>query len=345
MTSDRGNAAATPSPESLMFDTSQLGPMYEDFVVGATLPPLPSITLTDADNSIYRAVTGDQHVLVADAGRYRLASGSTRRLANPGLVLQYSIGQTTMATRQAIANLYYRSVRVLRPVEIGQTLTTVTTVLGLKDSAPKGDQFRGKVWLAIMTTCDDGPVVEYERCALIRGRGPGQPGHADDIPGPSDPTQLDSLVASVPTWDLAALPGTEWALDEARVDPLRDHIDLAAPLARLTFNQAAVHRDVTLTANGRRLVYGGHVQGLAQGSLTRMLPGLATIVAWDGCDHTGPAFEGDLIEFRHTPTERIPAGSGHLTRFEVIGTKIADGFDGPVEPVDILRWTPVVWAP
>jgi acyl dehydratase len=266
-------------------------------------------------------------------------------LANPGLVLQYSIGQTTMATRQAIANLYYRSVRVLRPVEVGQTLSTVTTVLGLKDSAPKGDQFRGKVWLGITTSCEDGPVVEYERCALVRGRGPGQPGNADAIPGPSDPSPLADLAGLVPAWDLSGLPATDWPTDDTRVDPLRDHVDLAAPLARLTFNQAAVHRDITLTANGRRLVYGGHVQGLAQGSLTRMLPGLATIVAWDGCDHIGPAYEGDLIEFRHTPLDQTRAGTGRLTRFEVIGTKIADGAEGIVDPVDILRWTPIVWAP
>lgn len=327
-----------------MFDTSQLGPMYEDFRVGATLPPLPSVTLTEADNAIYRAVTGDQHQLAADVNTYRAASGSDGRLANPALVLQYSIGQTTMATRQAIANLYYRSVRVLRPVEVGQTLTTTTTVLGMRDSAPKGDQFRGKVWLGITTVSDDGPVVEYERCALVRGRGPEQPGADDDIPGPSEPSALTDLVGLVPTWDLAGLAATEWPDGEVRVDPLRDHVDLAAPLARLTFNQAAVHRDATLTANGRRLVYGGHVQGLAQGSLTRMLPGLATVVAWDGCDHVGPAYEGDLIEFRHTPVERVAAGSGQLTRFEVIGTKVADGATGPVDPVDILRWTPVVWA-
>jgi 2-methylfumaryl-CoA hydratase len=328
-----------------MFDTSKLGPMYEDFSVGATLPPLPSITLTEADNAIYRAVTGDQHLLAADASRYQAVSGRSGGLANPGLVLQYSIGQTTMATRQAIANLYYRSVRVLGPVEIGQTLSTVTTVLGLKDSAPKGDQFRGKVWLGIRTSTEDGPVVEYERCALIRGRGPEQPGHADDIPGPSDPLPLAELVEAVPAWDLSSMPATAWPTGDTRTDPLRDHVDLAAPLARLTFNQAAVHRDHTLTANGRRLVYGGHVQGLAQGSLTRMLPGLAGIVAWDGCDHIGPAYEGDLIEFRHTPLERVEAGSGTLTRFEVMGTKIADLVEGDVDPVDILRWTPVVWAP
>lgn len=322
-----------------MFDTSKLGPMYEDFVVGATLPPLPSITLTDADNAVYRAITGDQNLLAADINMYRAASGSGGALANPGLVMQYSIGQTTMATRQAIANLYYRSVRVLRPVEIGQTLSTVTTVLGLKDSAPKGDQFRGKVWLGITTTNDEGPVVDYERCALVRGRGPDQPGHDDQIPGPSDPMPLADLMDLVPNWDLRGLPWVAWPVDEVRVDPLCDHIDLAAPLARMTFNQAAVHRDHTLTANGQRLVYGGHVQGLAQASLTRMLPGFAMIVAWDGCDHIGPALENDLLEFRHRPLERISAGSGHLTRLEVIGTKI-----GNVSPVDILRWTPIIWS-
>jgi 2-methylfumaryl-CoA hydratase len=325
-----------------MFDTSLPGPYYEDFVVGAILPPLPAITLTEADNALYRAITGDQHALAADVERYREARGAAGRgaLANPALVMQCSIGQTTMATRQAIANLYYRSVRVLRPVEVGETLSTVTTVLGLRDAAPKAGQHRGKVWLGITTGSSEGPVVRYERCALVRGRGPRSPGHATEIPGPSEPTPLAELLALVPAWNLTGVPVTPWEPGEARTDPLRDHIDLAAPLARLTFNQAAVHRDHTLAADGARLVYGGHVQGLAQASLTRMLPGLATVVAWDGCDHTGPAHEGDLLEFRHTLVEQLPAGDGRLMRFEVAGARLDDG-----SADDILRWTPVVWAP
>ena len=323
-----------------MFDTSLPGPYFEDFEVGRELPPLPSVTITDADNALYRAITGDQHALAADVALYRRVGGSGA-LANPGLVMQCSIGQTTMATRQAVANLYYRTVRILRPVEIGQTLRTTTVVLGLADSAPKAGQHRGKVWLGITTSSDDGPVAIYERCALVRGRGPSQPGHADAIPGPGEQTPLADLNGAVPGWDLRTLPTTAWPLGEQRVDPLRDHIDLAAPLARLTFNQAAVHRDHETTANGRRLVYGGHVQGLAQASLTRMLPGLATVLAWDGCDHLQPAAEGDLFEFRHTLQEEAHAGSGRLLRFEVIGTTTSP--DG--EAVDALRWTPVVWAP
>jgi len=323
-----------------MFDPTRPGPFYEDFRVGATLPPLPAVTLTEADNVAYRAITGDQHCLSADTNRYRDASGGIAALANPGVVMHYSIGQTTMATRQAIANLYYRSVRMGTPVEIGHTLSTVTTVLGLKDSAPKGDQHRGKVWLGIVTSTEHGPVVEYERCALVRASGSEPPGHDDEIPGPSEPTPLPEQAPDVPGWDLTGMDESDWSVGDELVDPLRDHIDLAAPLARMTFNQAAVHRDATMAANGERLVYGGHVQGLAQASLTRLLPGLATVQAWDGCDHVGPAHEGDLIEFSHRLVEQCAAGTGRLMRFETTGTKL--GGDGSRH--EILRWTPIVWA-
>lgn len=317
----------------------ELGPTMEDFTVGATIPPLPPLTLTAADNALYRAITGDQHRFSADVPAYRAAGGSGE-LANPGLVMQVSIGQTTNATRRAIANLYYRDVRVLRPVELGQTLTTTTTVLGLRDSSPKGGQHRGKVWLGVRTVSEDGPVVQYERCAMIPARS-GPLGHADDIPGPSDATPLVDLIDLVPAWDLSGLPPLDWPVDETRADPLRDHVDMAAPLARMTFNQAAVHRDRTTTANGRRLVYGGHVQALAQASLTRLVPGLATIVAWDGCDHLGPAFEGDLLSFRHTLVDATPAPTGRLVRFEVVGAAVTD--DGSEQ--DVLRWTPVALLP
>ena len=321
----------------MSFALHHIGPLFDDLAVGDEIPPLPPVTITEADNALYRAVTGDQHLLSADVSAYRSAGGR-EALANPALVMQYSIGQTTNATRRAIANLYYRSVRVLRLVELGETLRTTTTVLGLRDASAKDGRRRGKVWLGIQTTGDAGPVAEYERCALLPARG--ECGHTDEIPGPSGPTPLADLAALVPGLVLRALPATVWTLGETRTDPLRDHIDLAPALARLTFNQAAIHRDATLGPGGRRLVYGGHVQGMAQASLTRLLAGLTAVVAWDSCDHLGPAFEGDLLEFRHTLTEAKPAGSGRLLRYEVIGSRV-----DPATSVDLLRWTPVVWAP
>ena len=270
-----------------------------------TIPPLPPVTVTEADNVAYRMITGDQHLPSADRSMYQAVSKADGAMVYPSLAMQYSIGQTTNATRRAIANLYYRSVRIIRPVEVGETIRTTTTVLGLADSKPKGDTHRGKVWLSIESSGDDGPFAQYERCALVASRG-GSPGHGDEIPGPSDPVPLDEVAGLAPSWDFSALPATEWPVGQERSDAMRDHIDLAPSLARMTFNQAFVHRDGTASIYNKRLVYGGHVQGLAQASLSRVLPGLATIVAWDGCDHVGPAFEGDLLTFRHKLVERQP---------------------------------------
>ena len=317
------------------------GPYYDDFELGMTIQQLPAITVTEADNVAYRMITGDHHFASANQDAYATISGSTVPLVNPGLVMQFAIGQTTNATRKAIANLYYRSVRILRPVEVGETITTTTEILGLSDAKPKEDQHRGKVWLGIETSGDGRPAVQYERCALVASRS-GSPGHSSEIPGPSDPAPLQDLAGLVPDWDLRGVDITPWEPGESRVDAMRDHIDLAPSLARMTFNQAFVHRDASASIYGQRLVYGGHVQGLAQASLSRVLPGCATVVAWDGCDHIGPAFEGDLLEFRHELKESFSVAGGQLMRFEIRGTTVNEqGSAGS----DILVWTPVVFAP
>ncbi|MDH4144885.1 MAG: MaoC/PaaZ C-terminal domain-containing protein [Acidimicrobiia bacterium] len=317
------------------------GPYYDQFSKGMAIPTLPPVTVTEADNVAYRMITGDQHLPSADRSLASAVTGADAGMIYPALVMQYSIGQTTNATRRAIANLYYRSVRILRSVRVGETLRTSATVLGLADSKSRGDQHRGKVWLGIETVGDDGPVARYERCALVASRVE-PPGHADEIPGPSDPAPLAELAALVPQWDLSRLPRTDWPVGEERADAMRDHVDLAPSLARMTFNQAFVHRDGTASIYGKRLVYGGHVQGLAQSSLSRVLPGIATAVAWDGCDHVGPAFEGDLLAFRHKLVEESAAGSGRLMRFEVRAAAVdAEGNAGD----DILVWTPIVFAP
>ena len=69
----------------------------------------------------------------------------------------------------------------------------------------------------------------------------------------------------------------------------------APELARLTLNVATAHTDATGSSHGRRLVYGGHTISIAAAHATRAIPALATIVAWQGCDHLGPVFEGDVL--------------------------------------------------
>ncbi|MFT7648880.1 MAG: 2-methylfumaryl-CoA hydratase [Candidatus Poriferisodalaceae bacterium] len=315
-------------------------PYYDQFETGMTIPSLPPVTINQADNVAYRMITGDQYLPSADQQLARSIANMDSGMIYPGLAMMYSIGQTTNATRRAIANLYYRSVRILRNVEVGETLRTTTKVLGLADSKPRGDVHRGKVWLGIETVGDNGVVAQYERCALVPSSA-GSPGHSDEIPGPSDPVPLSDVASLVPAWDLSALPSSDWAVGTEVVDAMRDHTDLAPSLARMTFNQAFVHRDGFTSVYDKRLVFGGHVQALAQASLSRMLPGIATIVAWDGCDHVGPAFEGDLLGFRHTLVDEMAVEGGRLLRFEIRGAAANEA--GELGD-DILVWTPIVFA-
>ena len=276
----------------------------------------------------------------------RAVTGRPGRLASPGLVMQLSIGQSTTISRRAIANLFYRDVRLVRPVLIGESVATVVTVAALADGSHKeGRPRRGKVLVDIVTTAAGEPAVVYQRCPMLPQEDhAAAPGHSDDL-GEGQDLDLASYAALVPThWDFAPLgPGTDWAVGDTIQDPMRDVIDGATGLVRLTHNLAMIHRDAERSPYPERLVYGGHVVGLAQASLSRVLPGMATIVGWHGCDHTGPAFEGDLLSFTHTLLDVASAGSGRAFAVRVLGHAHRD--DSPPEGTPILDWTTVAAAP
>ena len=142
-------------------------------------------------------------------------------------------------------------------------------------------------------------------------------------------------------WDFAPLgPGTEWQPGTTIADPARDVVDNALALVRMTNNLAMVHRDAAESPYPQRLLYGGHVVGLAQASLSRVLTGMATVVGWHACDHTAPAFEGDQVSFRHTLLDTAPAGRGRAFAVQVEG--FAHRSD---EPDKILDWTVIAAAP
>ncbi len=312
------------------------GPYYDDLTTGTVLPQLPAVTITDADNVMYRSISGDENRLAADRSAYATASGSSGALVNPGLMMQLSIGLSTSATRHAIANLFYRGVLVARPVEVGETVETTTTVLGMADSRPKGDLNRGKVLLGIETVGTNGPIANYQRCALLPARGDA-PGFSDDVGSATSSPEPD-FASVVPAWDLGGLTEMSVAVGEEIADPMWDHIDLAPAFARLTFNQAMVHRSVFATAYDTRLVYGGHVIALAQASATRVFPGTATVLGWKRCNHTAPAFEGDTLSFTHRLVAADHVDSGQMLTIETAGYRQTEGG----EPVKLLDWEYVI---
>jgi 2-methylfumaryl-CoA hydratase len=328
------------------------GPFYDQLAVGQALPRQPSVTVDDGMAALYQSWVGERLPMSLDAEITAAVTGRAGRLVSSGLVMQLSIGQSTTISRRAIANLFYRDVRLSRPVFIGESVATVVTVAGLADGSHKeGRARRGKVLVDIVTTASGEAAVEYQRCPMLpQADDTSAPGHDDDF-GPGRPLPTASYANLVPReWDFSPLgAGIDWTVGDTIEDPTRDIIDNATGMVRLTHNLAMVHRDAEKSPYPVRLVYGGHVVGLAQASLSRVLPGMATVVGWRACDHTGPAFEGDLLSFRHTLQGVSAAGGGRVfeVRIEGFAHRDADdpGGESPHGGTPILDWTLVAVAP
>jgi acyl dehydratase len=308
----------------------------------------PALTLTHGHSALHQALTGDRLRLALDAELSRAVTGDERQLAHPNLVCDVAIGQSTGPTQRVLGNLFYRGLVLLSPVFVGDTLHTRTRVVALKQNRVReGQPATGLVVLRIQTQNERGePVLDFWRCPMIPLRaGAGETGHNDafdDIPQDLDPESVRHAVPS--GWRLQELrdrvggehfadvaQGTVWEIGG------RDTVTGALELVRLTLNVAAAHSDAGATAHGRRLVYGGHTISIAASHATRALPNLATIVAWHGCDHLGPVFEGDLLRTELTLEAKAPLEQGGLLDLRaLVWAERDDG--GQRAEVQVLDW-------
>ena len=199
------------------------GPYYEDLSVGQVLPRQPSVVVDEGMAALYQSMVGERLPMVMDPAVCAAVTGEPGRLASPALVMHLSAGHSTTLTRRVIANLFYRGLRFLRPVFIGQSLATTVTVAALADSRPRpGRRHRGKVLVDTVTTVDGEPAITYQRAPLLPQAGDEQPGHDDDL-GTATPLDLASYAELVPTsWDFRVLgPSIDWEPGTPIDDPAR----------------------------------------------------------------------------------------------------------------------------
>ena len=309
------------------------GPHFDDLHVGQVFDTAPAMTLTSGAAAVHQSILGDRLRLPLDAELSRAVTGA--HLANPALVCDVAIGQSTLVTQRVKANLFYRGLRFHRFPAIGDTLRTTTEVVGLKQNSSKPT---GLAALRMTTVDQQGRLVlDFHRCAMLPLRDPAaDTGHADDLAAvgasmaaPSDPTR---------DWDAdayrAGAPGPRFdpELKGTVIATTADVVSSAPELARLTLNIAATHHDSRV--GGRRLVYGGHTIGLALAQATRVLPNLVTVLGWESCDHTGPVHEGDTLysEVHVEGATPLGAGRGGVLRLRSLVFAAAE------EPRQVLDW-------
>ncbi len=336
-----GELPARPEPD-VDPDVTPKGPPYFDDLSRGDVFGAPGLTLTDGHQALHQAVIGDRLRLALDAPLFAAVTGQPGLLAHPQLVCDVAIGQSTAPSGRVLGNLFYRGL-ACRPVAIGTTLRTRTEVVALR-SASRG---RGVAALRVTTVDDDGrPVLDFWRCPLLPARSEDGEKHEDDLDAVGHPVDVHDLVP------------TAWTLEPLRREPLGalfaelttgaqrleegETVTSATELARMTLNLAMTHTDATAGAHGRRLVYGGQVIGIAAAHVNRVLPDLATILAWHSCDHLGPTFEGDLLHTTVTISELEALDDGGLVHFRA-QTSAQAGAEGA--PRDVLDWRAVGLMP
>lgn len=267
------------------------GPFFDDLSVGDVFDTAPSLTLTEGKAAVHQSILGSRLRLPLD--NHLSVNVADSVLADPSLVWEVAIGQSTLVTRRVVANLFYRGLGFQRWPSIGDTLSTRTEVVGLRQTSSRPS---GLAALHMTTTDQNGRVVlDFWRCAMLPlSSSVVKTGKADDLSAIGSAPNFAPLLEQLSTWDLSSFPsssgiaeGDSWLLYAG------DVVSNAPEIARLSLNLAHLHHDEY--SQGSRLVYGGHTIGIALAQLTRTLPNLITIAGWQSCDHTGPVREGDTL--------------------------------------------------
>jgi citrate lyase beta subunit/acyl dehydratase len=315
---------------------------YEDLAVGQVFHA-PGLTLTEAHAALHQAIVGDRLRLSLDAPLCEEVTGARSALAHPMLVCDVAIGQSTGPSGRVLGNLFYRGLAA-RAVHLGVTLRTTTTVVAKRRASSSGGQVRGMVLLHVTAVDAEGEVVlDYHRCPLLAAREDGRDEAGDDIRAAADRAAERDVHDLIPAhWRLDGLrreplgtlfedlrSGRTWSLEAGET------VSCAPELARLSLNLAMTHTDATAGAHGQRLVYGGQVIGIAASHLTKVLPDLATVLAWRSCDHLGPTFEGDLLRSEITLEELEPLPDGGLLGARILVSAQGEQDD---DPRPVLDW-------
>ena len=236
------------------------GPYFEDFTVGDEFSA-PSVTITSGMAAAYQAISADRLRLPLDHELSKAVTGNSAPLAHPSLVLNVVNGQTTYASQHVKGNLFYRGLMHKCPVFIGDTLSTVTKVVGLRQNKIKpGRPGTGMVALEMETRNQhDDIVMHYWRCPMIPTRDPdADTGLNDDFDWMPKSFADEDLMAAIPsTWNLDALRSGYTGLKPLALTTGneyeiagKDTITSAPELVRLTLNIAYAHSDASRSLPG-----------------------------------------------------------------------------------------------
>ena len=283
------------------------GNFFEDFQLGQEIRHATPRTVTSGDVALYTALTGSRFALQS-ADSFARALGLEMSPVDDLLVFHIVFGKTVPdVSLNAVANLGYAGGRFGAPVYVGDTLSTKSTVIGLKENS---NRQTGVVYVRTLGTNQRGEnVLSYVRWVMVRKRDAAAPAPGALVPDLPAAVAPDSLGAACPAidagaWDFA-LSGSPWRWGDYAKGERIDHVDGVTVeeaehmiATRLYQNTAKVHFNQHSEGQGRfgrRLIYGGHVISLARALSFNGLGNAFHLAAINGGRHVAPLFAGDTV--------------------------------------------------
>lgn len=285
---------------------TQPGNFFEDFAVGQEIVHATPRTVTDGDVAVYTALYGGRFA-VHSSTPFAQSVGYDRAPLDSMLVFHVVFGKSVPdVSLNAIANLGYANGRFGVPVYAGDTLSTVSHVIGVKQNR---DGNTGVVYVHSVGSNQHGEMVlDFVRWVMVRKRDTGNTAPEAVVPDLPECVRPAALVVpdrlDARSYD-TQLGGSPYLWNDYAVGERIDHVDGITieeadhmSAARLFQNTARVHFNQHVEREGRfgrRIVYGGHIISISRALSFNGLANTLGIVAIHGGRHTNPTFAGDTI--------------------------------------------------
>ena len=293
------------NPEKI--DRTVTGNYFEDFKLGQEIVHATPRTVTVGDVSLYTALYGGRFA-VQSSDAFAQSIGYPRSPIDDLLVFHFVIGKTVPdISRNAIANLGYAEFRFQTPVYPGDTLASISEVIGVKENSNRKS---GTVYVRSTGRNQKGEVVlSFARWVMVNKRDLDAPAPEPVVPELAQSIEPDSLGGALPPLKLTvydySLAGSPRRFDDYSIGDKIDHVDgqtieeAEHQLAtRLYQNTARVHFNQHVEGQGRfgrRLVYGGHIISVARSLSFNGLANAFHVLGLNGARHVAPSFAGDTI--------------------------------------------------
>ena len=335
------------------------GNFFEDFRVGQVIEHATPRTVTEGDRALYQALYPTRFAVPSSAefaARVGLVPAPVEELVGFHVAFGKTVPDVSL---NAVANLGYAECRFKRPVVPGDTLSTSSEVIGLKQNS---NGRSGVVYVrSTATNQRDEIAIEWARWVMVHKRDPESPAPETVLPELADAVAVEDLIVpeglDFSDYDFVAA-GEPHRFDDYAVGERIDHVDGVTltdaehmMATRLWQNTAKVHFNTEARPDGKRLVYGGHVISLARALSFNGLANAQLLAAVNAGSHVAPAFAGDTVYAWSEVLDKaeVPGtGSIGALRLRLVATKGRDesmtlrGEDGKYAPGVLLDLD--VWA-